>query len=71
MFESKNVKVVGKIAIVDGVWEAGNRIAAHAFLDDSPTLRGFKDYRNRSIRFINKLNAQLRDAAFIISRRLD
>ena len=71
MFESKNVKAVGKIAIVDGVWEARHQIAAHAFLDDSPTFRRFKDHRNRSVRFIKKLNAQRRDAAFVISRCLD
>ena len=54
MFESKNVKAAGKIAIVDGVWEAGHRVAAHASLDDSPTFGRFKDHRNRSVGFIKK-----------------
>ena len=71
MFESKNVKTVGKIAIVDCVREAGHRIAAHTFLDDFPTFRRFKNRRNRSVRFIEKLNAQRRDAAFVILRCLD
>ena len=71
MFESKNVKAFGKIAIVDGVWEARHQIAPYALLDDSPTFRRFKDHRNRSVRFIKKLNAQRRDAAFVISRCLD
>jgi hypothetical protein len=54
MFESKNVKAVGKIATIDGVWETRHQVAAHALLDDSPTFGPFKDHSNRSFRFIEK-----------------
>jgi hypothetical protein len=52
MFESKNVKAIGEIAIVDRVWETRYQIAAYGLLDDSPPFRCFKNHVYCSIRFI-------------------
>jgi hypothetical protein len=71
MFESKNVKTVRKIAIIDRVWEARYQVTAHGLLDDSPTSGRLKDPRNRPIRFNKELNSQCRDTVFVISRCLD
>lgn len=47
MFESKNMKMVRIIAIVDRVWEARHQVTAPVFLDDSPAFWRFENHRNR------------------------
>jgi hypothetical protein len=71
MFESKNVKAIGEIAIVDSVWEARYQIAAYALFDDSPPFRSFKNDLHCSVRFIKELNAQGWETAFVISSGLN
>lgn len=57
MLESKDMKMVRIVAIVNRVWEAGHQITADASFDDSPTVRCFKDLCNRAIRANKELNA--------------
>ena len=71
MLESKNVKVIGEIPIVDREWKAMHQIGAHTLLDDSPPFRGFKNLGYRSICFIKKLNAEGCDRGLVVSRRFD
>lgn len=68
MFESKNMKMVWIIAVVNRIWEPRHQVATHATIDDPPTRRAFKYGRNRPFRFIEKLNSGLKHGFRSIER---
>jgi hypothetical protein len=71
MFESKNVKTIRIIAIIDCVREPGHQVTAHVSVDKSPTFGCFEDNRDGLVDLAKKLDAQCCYTAFVISRCLD